>query len=101
MQQDNLQQIVNNPKFQYLVKQRSTYAWALTFTMLAIYFGFILTVAFAKSFLATPLFGGIMTVGIPVGVGVILSAFVLTGIYVRRANTYFDDLNRQVLEELK
>ena len=38
------------------------------------------------------------TVGIPVGIGVIVSAFVLTGIYVARANTTFDDLTKEIIE---
>ena len=39
--------------------------------------------------------------GIPVGVLIILSAFVLTGIYVRRANREFDPLTQQIVEEAK
>ncbi|PTT88398.1 DUF485 domain-containing protein, partial [Pseudomonas sp. HMWF031] len=39
------------------------------------------------------------TWGIPIGVGLIVSAFVLTGIYVRRANGEFDDLNNAILKE--
>ena len=41
------------------------------------------------------------TVGIPVGVIVIIIAFVLTGIYVKRANTEFDDLTRKIKENAK
>ena len=33
------------------------------------------------------------------GVGLIVSAFVLTGIYVRRANGEFDRLNQEILKE--
>jgi uncharacterized membrane protein (DUF485 family) len=66
-----------------------------------IYFGFVLTIAYNKEFLAQSLSGGVTTVGIPVGIGVILSAFVLTGIYVARANTAFDDLTKQIIERLK
>lgn len=40
-----------------------------------------------------------ITWGIPIGVGLILSAFVLTAIYVRRANGEFDDLNNAILKE--
>ena len=40
-----------------------------------------------------------VTWGIPMGVGLILSAFVLTGIYVRRANGEFDRLNQEILKE--
>lgn len=67
--------------------------------MLGIYAGFILLIAYNKEFLGTSLSGGVTTVGFPIGVGVILSAIVLTGIYVRRANGEFDELNRQIIEE--
>ena len=40
-----------------------------------------------------------ITWGIPIGVGLILSAFILTGIYVRRANGEFDELNNAILKE--
>lgn len=101
MQEEKLQRIQNNPKFQQLVATRNKYAWTLSAIMLAIYFGFILTVAFAKDFLAASLVGGLTSVGMPIGVGVIASAFVLTGLYVRRANTLYDELTRQVIEDLK
>ena len=99
--QDNAQKIFENPKFQQLVARRSAFAWTLSAAMLVIYFGFILLVAFGKGFLGASLAGGVMTVGVPVGIVVIVSAFVLTGIYVQRANGEFDELNRQILEELK
>jgi uncharacterized membrane protein (DUF485 family) len=90
-----------NPKFQELVSKRTAFSWTLTVVMLAIYFGFILLIAYGKAFLGQSLSGGVTTVGFPIGVGVILSAIVLTGIYVRRANTEFDELNRQILEEAR
>ena len=40
-----------------------------------------------------------ITWGIPLGVGLIVSAFVLTAIYVRRANGEFDELNKEILKE--
>lgn len=97
--QDASNKIRNNPKFHELVRKRTAFAWTLTAVMLFIYFGFILLIAYGKSFLGTSLSGGTTTVGFPIGVGVILSAIVLTGIYVRRANTEFDELNRQIIEE--
>ena len=42
-------------------------------------------IAFDKSFLARPIGGGVTSLGIPVGVGLILLAILLTGLYVRRA----------------
>lgn len=93
--------IRNNPKFQELVSKRRAFAWTLTVIMLAIYAGFILLIAYGKSFLGQSLSGGVTTIGFPIGIGVILSAIVLTGIYVRRANTEFDDLTSQILEDAR
>jgi len=91
--------IRNNPKFAELVRKRTAFAWTLSVIILVIYFGFIGLIAFNKAFLATKLGVGVTTVGFPIGVGVILSAIALTGIYVYRANGEFDDLNRQIIEE--
>jgi uncharacterized membrane protein (DUF485 family) len=95
-------EIEKNPKFQELVATRKSLGWTLSFVMLAIYFGFILLVAFDKSFLGTPIAAGeVMTIGIPIGLAVIISAFVLTGIYVLKANARYDELTRQIVEESK
>jgi uncharacterized membrane protein (DUF485 family) len=69
--------------------------------MLVIYFGFILTIAFAPKALAVPLGSGVMTVGIPIGLFVIVAAFVLTGLYVHRASSEFDPITRQIMEKVK
>lgn len=92
--------ILRNPKFKELVRARSSFAWTLSAVMLAIYFGFILLVAFAHDFLAMKVGGGVTSLGIVLGVVVILSAFLLTGIYVRRANSRFDELTRDLAKEL-
>jgi len=93
--------IRNNPKYAELVSKRSRFGWTLTIIMLVIYFGFILTIAYNKAFLASSLSGGVTTVGFPIGVGVIISAIILTGIYVRRANSEFDELTKQLIEDSK
>jgi uncharacterized membrane protein (DUF485 family) len=94
--------IANNPKYRELVQKRSSFAWLLTAIMLVIYYGFIFVIAYAPSFLGTPITeGGVTTIGLPIGVAVILSAIILTGIYVRRANGEFDDLTRQLIQESK
>jgi uncharacterized membrane protein (DUF485 family) len=95
----NLNAIRSNPKFQQLVEARSSFGMRLSIVMLAIYFGFILLVAFAPGVLGARLGSGVMTLGIPIGLGVIVSAFLLTGVYVRRANAEFDALTRQIVKE--
>ncbi len=95
------QRIERNPKFQELVASRGRFAWTLTILVLIIYFGFILLVAFAPGFLGQPIGEGPMTVGIPLGILVIISAFLLTGIYVSKANSSFDQLTTDLLKEVK
>jgi uncharacterized membrane protein (DUF485 family) len=99
MEPQRLSRVTNDPKFRQLVAKRSRFAWTLAVVMLAIYYGFILIIAFAPSLLGIPLApGAVTTIGIPVGVLIIIAAFVLTGIYVRRANAEFDTLNQQIIE---
>jgi uncharacterized membrane protein (DUF485 family) len=61
----------------------------LTTAMMVVYFGFILLVAFNKPLLGTLFVGG-LSIGMLLGVLVIVAAWVLTWIYVRWANTHYD-----------
>jgi uncharacterized membrane protein (DUF485 family) len=90
------QQILNNPQYQELKAKRSRFGWWLTLAMMAVYYGFILLVAFNKEFLSQKIGTGVMTMGIPVGFGVIVFTIVITAIYVKRANTEFDELSSAV-----
>ena len=94
-------EISQNPNFIKLVKIRSRYSWFLTSLMMLVYFGFIYLVAFHKDFLATPMASGVTTLSIPIGLGVIVFTILLTAIYVRRANSQFDDLTHEILKETK
>ena len=100
MATSDYERVLQNPRFRELVRERTRFAWTLTIVMLVIYFGFILLVAFAKPLLAMKIGGGVTSLGIVLGLGVILSAFVLTGIYVHRANGRFDELTRNLTREL-
>lgn len=101
MQQDLVHKVKSNPKYHELVSSRSKFAWIMSVLMLVIYYAFILTIAFNKSLMATPLSqNSTMTIGIPIGLAVIISAFILTGIYIRRANAVFDKLTREIKEEV-
>jgi uncharacterized membrane protein (DUF485 family) len=87
-----------NPEFAELERRRNSFRWILCAIMLAIYYGFIMLVAFAPKLMAQPLGAGVITIGFPLGLGVIVSAVILTGIYVWRANSVFDRLNREIVE---
>jgi len=94
-------EISQNPSYLKLVKTRSRFSWALTLVMMFVYFGFIYLVAFNKEFLAKPLGAGVTTLSIPIGLGVIIFTVIITAIYVRRANSQFDDLTHEILKETK
>jgi len=92
--------IQKDPKYHQLVKERDVLAWTLTVLVLVIYFGFILLVAFAPGFLTKPISStSVIPIGMLFGVGVILSSILLTGIYVYRANSTFDPLIAQIIQD--
>ena len=94
------ERILDHPKFQELVRTRSGFAWTLAAVMLVIYLGFILLVAFAQPLMASKIGGGTTSLGIVLGLVVIISAFLLTGIYVQRANGRFDALTRDLQKDI-
>lgn len=96
-----LQKIAQNPKYHQLVKTRSRLGWSLTMVMLIVYFGFIYLVAFQKEFLAQTLGAGVTTISIPIGIGLIVFTILLTGLYVRRANSEFDKLTDEILKDVQ
>ena len=96
---DVTERIRANPKYHELRRKRNTFGWLLTFCMFVVYYGYIALIAFNKEFLSLPLGSGVTTIGVPIGMGVIVFTIVITGIYVRRANSEFDELTRQILEK--
>jgi len=94
--------IAADAEFRALARRRGRCTWALAAVMLVAYYGFILLIAFAPQFLAVPLGPGtVVTRGVPIGVGIILLGFLLTGFYVHRANGEFDRRNAQLLARLE
>ena len=96
MEDDLAQRIASHPKYQELKAKRSSFGWWLTIAMLVVYYGFILLVAFDKQLLAKRIGDGVMTLGMPIGLGVIVFTVVITAIYVRRANSEFDKLTDDI-----
>ena len=102
MNQELVNKIKNNPDYQELVSKRSSFAIKLSVAMLVVYFTFILTIAFNPSALGTPIAADSVTsIGIPIGMAIIVFAFVLTGIYTKRANGEFDDLSNKIKQAIK
>ena len=91
--------IQRHPKYLELRAKRNRLGVFLTILMLIVYYGYIALIAFNKPFLAQPIGAGVTSVGIPIGMGVIIFTIVITGIYVRRANGEFDRLNNEIIRE--
>lgn len=91
---------IDQAKFQELVAKKRAISLTLSICMLCIYFGFILVLAFRKELLSAKI-GEHLTAGVPVGLLVILSACILTGIYVSWANSTYDDAVKDIIARMK
>lgn len=98
MQDDLTTRVARDPNYLLLKSRRSRFGWWLALAMMVVYYGFILLVAFDKPFLATRLGEGVTTIGMPIGLGIILFTVIITAIYVRRANSEFDALTEQITQ---
>lgn len=99
MADDIVARIRANPRYQELRRKRNSFGVLLSVLMLAVYYGYISLIAFDKEFLGRPLGAGVTTLGVPIGMGVIVFTIVITVVYVRRANSEFDALTAQILKE--
>ena len=97
MDATELARIRNNPAFQELCRKRNSFGWTLAVVMFVIYMTFIFLVAFDHALVAQPIGAGPLTLAFPLGLGVIVIAIVLTGVYVVRANTEFERLTREIV----
>jgi uncharacterized membrane protein (DUF485 family) len=98
----DLKAIQDHPAFKRLARERARLGVGMSIVMAAAYFAYILTIAFWPRLLGHPLWSGtVITWGQLIGVGLIALGFVLTAIYVRRANSRFDQLSQLLLEDLR
>lgn len=90
----------NNPKFQQLVARRGRFAWIMSFIVLGMFYGFVLLVAFKPELLGRPVTAGSMvTIGVAFEFFMFVFFWVLTAVYVRKANSEFDELTQEIVKE--
>jgi len=94
-----VEKIQKNPKYAELRSKRSSFGWTLTILMLVVYYGYIALIAFNKPFLAQPIGAGVTSLGVPLGMGVIVFTIAITAYYVNRANSEFDSLTADILKD--
>ncbi len=91
--------LLNDPSFKRLKKEKWIISVVLGFLVMLLYYGFILMMAYNKPFFANKVTENI-TIGIPLGVFVLASTIGITAIYVIWANTSYDRLVNKVREKI-
>jgi uncharacterized membrane protein (DUF485 family) len=92
--------VLESAEFSRLIRRRWTVSLVLTACLFLLYYGFILLVSLNKPFLATRI-GDVVTLGIPLGMVVIVGAWVLTALYVLWANRRWDADARRLRDRLE
>lgn len=87
------------PEYEALTRARKKIMWPLSLATIVVYFALILAIAFYPAALGTPIAGGVTSVGVVLGLGVILFCMVVTGIYVHYANTVLEPLTRAIRQK--
>ena len=95
-----VEKIQRHPKYQELRARRTPLGIVLTILMLVVYFGYISLIAFNKPFLAQPIGAGVTSLGVPIGMGVIVFTIAITVFYVRIANNKFDALTEEIMKDV-
>lgn len=98
---DTINKIVRSEKYQLLVRTRSRFALKLSGLVLVIYYSFMMVVAFKPALLKAPVSDtSVISIGFPIAVLMFVLFWLLTGWYVHRSNTQYDQMSRDVIEEV-
>lgn len=93
----NLDTLTTLPEYHALMQKRTRLVWPLLVLTVVSYVGFILAIAFIPSALGKPVAeGGVVSIGIVLGLALIVLNFVITLLYVRGANRHIEPLIKQV-----
>ncbi len=103
MSQPTIQEkIRSNPKFAELVGKRTRFAILLSLIVLVPYYAFMFIVSTQPQMLAGKLSeGGVLTMGWPIAALMIIGGWLLTGVYISRANGEFDNMTQEILKEAR
>jgi uncharacterized membrane protein (DUF485 family) len=87
------------PEYAALTRARKKIMWPLSLATIVAYFALILTIAFNPTALGNPIGDGVTSIGMVLGLGVILFCMVITGIYVYYANRVLEPLTRAIVQK--
>lgn len=101
MNDELVEKIESNPKYQELVSKRTSLGVKLGVFVLVLFYSYILTIAFNKQLLATKIGDSMTTIGFPIALAILVISFITTLVYVRRANTEFEELTNEIKKDVK
>lgn len=101
MNDELVERIESNPKYKELVSKRTSLGVKLGVFVLVLFYSYILTIAFNKQFLATKIGDSMTTIGFPIALAILVISFITTLVYVRRANTEFEELTNEIRKDVK
>lgn len=88
----DLSHITRDPTYHALLKKRCTLSRPLLFIMLLAYYGFILAIAFQPQWLSQKIGDGVATLGIVLGLGLIILTIGITAFFVVQVNRHVEPL---------
>ena len=91
---DRTRQVLADSVFRQLTLARAKLRWGLSIVTLILFFGFIALISTAKSALGANVAGSDIPLGLALALTVIVLVVLLTGFYVQRSNSRFDELAR-------
>ncbi|MEC3912333.1 DUF485 domain-containing protein [Sphingobium sp. CR2-8] len=91
--------VAADPRYVALVARRTRLGWWLSAAIFFTFVAYLLLIAFDKALLGAPIGDGVTSIGIPIGLGLILFAIALTGIYVVHANRHHDAQMAAILKD--
>ena len=103
MSQNTIQvKIRSNPKFAELVSKRTRFAVILSLLVLVPYYTFMFLISTQPQIFAAKLSeGSVITIGWPIAALIIIGGWLLTGLYISRANGEFDSITEEILKEAR
>lgn len=93
------EQIRQLPEYAELTRARKKIVWPLSIAVIVAYFALILAIAFSPASLGSPIGNGVTSIGVALGLGIIVFCMVITGIYVTYANRVIEPLTRAIVQK--
>lgn len=101
MKEELVKRIESNPKYHELVSKRNRLGIKLGIFVLVMFYSYILVIAFNKELLATKIGDSMTTIAFPIALAILVISFLTTLVYVKKANSEFEDLTNEIKNDVK